>query len=82
MEAYTSILGLITHLKLLYPIWSLISTSKIQMDSVARDNFFTAVYVFFRAGEPAIFLAAPAPHFFFKRLWLRIFFPSGSGSWL
>ena len=25
-----------------------------------------------RAGEPANFLAAPAPHFFFKRLRLRL----------
>ena len=32
--------------------------------------------------EPANFLAAPAPDFFFKRLRLSllIFFPSGSGS--
>ena len=38
--------------------------------------------VFPRAGEPANFLAAPAPapDFFFKRLQLLIFFPSGSGS--
>ena len=40
-----------------------------------------------RAWEPANFLTAPAPDFFFKRLRLRlqlrllIFFPSGSGSW-
>ena len=39
--------------------------------------------VLYRAGEPANFLAAPAPDFFFKRLRLRllIFSPSGSGSW-
>ena len=40
---------------------------------------------YIRAGEPAIFLSAPAPalDFFFKRLRLLIFFPSGSGfgSW-
>ena len=34
---------------------------------------------FFRAGEPANFLAAPAPDFF-KRLRHLIFFPNGSGS--
>ena len=33
-----------------------------------------------RAGEPANFFPAPAPDFFFKRLRLLIFFPSGSGS--
>ena len=36
--------------------------------------------IFSRAGEPANFFPAPAPHFFFKRLRLLIFFPSGSGS--
>ena len=34
-----------------------------------------------KAGEPANFLAAPAPDFFLKQLRLLIFFPSGSGSW-
>ena len=32
-----------------------------------------------RAGEPDIFLVAPAPDFFFKRLMLLLFSPSGSG---
>ena len=34
-----------------------------------------------RAGEPVNFLAAPAPDFFFKRLRLLIFSPSGFSSW-
>ena len=36
--------------------------------------------VFCRAGEPANFLAAPAPDFFPKLLRLLVFFSSGSGS--
>ena len=37
---------------------------------------------FYRAGEPANFLAAPAPDFFSKklRIGLVVFFSSGSGS--
>ena len=48
---------------------------------LGRQEFFQA-WLSSRAGEPANFLAAPAPDCFFKRLRLRplIFFPSGFGS--
>ena len=45
------------------------------------EDQITSYEALIRAGEPANFLAAPAPDFFFKRLRLLIFFPSGSGSW-
>ena len=43
-------------------------------------DLFTGKKALGRAREPANFLAAPAPDFFFKQLRLLIFFPSGSGS--
>ena len=45
------------------------------------EDQITSYEALIRAGEPANFLAALAPDFFFKRLRLLIFFPSGSGSW-
>ena len=36
--------------------------------------FLLQAILIIRAGEPANFLVAPAPYFFFKRLWLLVFF--------
>ena len=44
------------------------------------SHIYLYIYVKINAGEPANFSSAPAPDFFFKRLRLLIFFPSGSGS--
>ena len=41
---------------------------------------FKSRYEIARVGEPANFLAAPAPDFYFKRLRVLIVLPSGSGS--
>ena len=43
-------------------------------------NLTMVLSTIFRAGEPANFLAAPAPDFFPKRPRLLVFFSSGSGS--
>ena len=51
---------------------------------IRESTYFRTHWILIRrAGEPANFLAAPAPppDFFFKRLRLLIVFPRGSGSW-